>query len=80
MIIAGGKNMKDKYSVNKDYVLGSISLKGLTVSQFCRDLGLNRTNFYIALSKSYSKPRSLVIGKVITALGLSESLVWTKGE
>lgn len=72
--------MSKIYYVDKDFVLGTISLKGITVSQFCKDLGINRTNFYVALSKGYRAPRSLVIGRVITALQVPESLVWKKGE
>ena len=67
-----------KYHVDKNYVLGTITYKGKTVSQFCKELGMNRTNFYKALNKEYRVPRSLVIAKVMKALDLSEDLTWEK--
>ena len=67
-----------EYYVNKNLILGTIALNGLTVSKFCKDLGIDRTNFYVALNKSYHAPRSIAIGRVIKALGLPESAVWSK--
>ena len=70
--------MPKSYHVNKNYVLGVISSKGKTVTQFCKEVGMNRTNFYVAISKGYKAPRSLVISKIIRALDLSEGLTWDK--
>lgn len=69
-----------KYYVNKDFVLGTITFKGLTVSQFCKEIGVERSNFYVALNKGYHAPRSRTITKVIIKLGVSEGLVWKKEE
>lgn len=65
-----------KYYVDKNYVLGTISAHHKTVSEFVKELGCSRVNFYVALNKAYTKPRSLFMSKVIEALKLNESLVW----
>ena len=70
--------MQKSYHVDKNYVLGVISSKDKTVSQFCKEIGMNRTNFYVAISKGYKAPRSLVISKIVRALDLNESLTWDK--
>lgn len=70
--------MKEIYYVDKNYILGTISAKQKTVSDFCRELGCSRVNFYVALNRGYKAPRSLFINKVIKKLDLIESLVWTK--
>ena len=69
-----------KYYVDKNYVLGCISARQKTVSEFVKELGCSRVNFYVALNKVYTKPRSLFISKVIAALDLNEILVWTEEE
>ena len=70
--------MAKLYYVDKNYILGSISAKQKTVSEFCKELGCSRVNLYMALNRGYRNPRSLFIGKVIKALELNDSLVWSQ--
>ena len=65
-----------KYCIDKNYVLGTISSKNLTVTDFCKKLGCSRVNLYMALNRSYRAPRSLFINKVIKELDLIDNLVW----
>lgn len=69
-----------KYYVNKDFILGSISRKEMTISNFCKEINIERSNFYVALNKSYHAPRSRTITKVMIKLDLPESLVWREEE
>ena len=69
-----------KYYLDKNLILGTISFKEKTVSQFCKEIGVNRCNFYIYLNRGYKAPRSLFVSKVCNALGLKESLVWREEE
>ena len=65
-----------KYYIDKNYVLGVITARQKTVSEIVKELGCSRVNFYAALNRAYTKPRSLFISKVITTLNLDEKLVW----
>ena len=66
------------YYINKDLVLGAICSQNKTVSAFCKEIGINRCNFYQYLNRPYEAPRSRVFSKVAKALGILESLIWTK--
>lgn len=66
------------YYINKDLVLGAICSKGKTVTAFCKEIGVNRCNFYQYLNRAYENPRSRVFSRVAQALGLPESQIWTK--
>ena len=65
-----------KYYIDKNYVLGVITARQKTVSEVVRELGCSRVNFYAALNRVYTKPRSLFMSKVINVLKLDEKLVW----
>ena len=69
--------MPKKYYIDKNYVLGTIAAQQKTVSEFCKELGCSRVNFYVALNRGYKAPRSVFISSVINKLNLVESLVWT---
>ena len=66
----------EKYFVNKNLILGTITAKGKSVSDFCKENGFDRTQFYQALNREYKKPRSVFIARVANALKLSLNLVW----
>lgn len=68
--------MAKKYYVDKNYVLGTLSARQKTVSDFVKEIGCSRVNFYQALNRAYTKPRSLFMSKIISALNLDERLVW----
>lgn len=70
--------MKKLFFPNKDYILGTISLKQKTVGEFCKEVGVERANFYKALNHGYEAPRSRIISKVAKALNLVEGLIWTE--
>ena len=70
--------MQKIYYVDKNYVLGVISSKQKTVSEFCKEIGCSRVNFYAALNRGYRAPRSLFMSKVIKELDLLDSLVWSE--
>lgn len=65
-----------KYYVNKNLILGSITAKEKTVSDFCKENDIDRSQFYVALNRAYRAPRSVFITKVANALKLNVSLVW----
>ena len=69
-----------KYVIDKNYVLGVISARQKTVTEVAQELGFSRVNFYMALNKIYTKPRSLTISKVINYLDLDDRLVWSEAE
>lgn len=73
-------SVKKIYYVDKNLILGLISAQQKTVSQFCKELGCSRVNLYVALNKGYTKPRSLFMSKVIEALDIQDSLVWSEEE
>ena len=72
--------MKKSYYLNKDLILGAIFSKGITVTDFCSELGVNRSNFYQYLNREYTAPRSKLFSRVAKTLGFAESLLWSKGE
>ena len=66
------------FYLNKNLILGTICSQGKTVSAFCKEIGVNRCNFYQYLSRAYKKPRSRIFSKVAQSLGLPEESLWTK--
>lgn len=66
-----------KYYVDKNLILGSIARQNKSVLQFCKEIGLKSSNFYVALDNGWRAPRSRVISKIANALGLSDSVIWT---
>ena len=72
--------IKKIYYVDKELVLGTIMFQEKTVTNFCKELGCSRVNFYAALNRAYTKPRSPFMTKVIKKLGLQDNLVWSEEE
>lgn len=70
--------MKKSYYLNKDLILGAINAQNKNVSQFCKEVGVNRCNFYQYLNRAYSSPRSRIFNKIAEVLGIAYSLLWTE--
>lgn len=69
-----------KYYVNKDLILGTIYRVGKSVSEFVKELGCSRVNFYCALNRIYTRPRSHIITRIANLLKLDEQLIWSEVE
>lgn len=65
-----------KYFLDKNLILATIFHKEKTVKQFCKEIGVNRCNFYQYLNRGWTSKRSPFVYKICKALDISESLVW----
>lgn len=65
-----------KYTVDRNYILGTISAKNLKIKDVCCALNCSRVYFYVATTRTYESPRSLFINKVVDLLDLDKSLIW----
>ena len=69
-----------KYFVDKNYVLGVVSARQMTVKELARQMGCNRSFIYLALNRGYKAPRSVFISRLINLLDLDSKLVWSEAE
>ena len=65
-----------KYFVDKNYVLGVVSARQMTVKELARQMGCNRSFIYLALNRGYKAPRSVFISRLVNLLELDQALVW----
>ena len=65
-----------KYYLDKNLILGTIAFQEKTVSQFCKEIGVNRCNFYQYLNRGYTARRSIFVSKLCKALNIKENLIW----
>ena len=68
--------MKTLYHINDNLIIGTIKAKGLTVSEFCRDIGISRQRFYEVMKKGFKSKNSWTVQRIAENLDLDESLIW----